>query len=305
MSARRLLFSRPWILALTVLAVSSWAAAAPTDVLDDCAAGSPHVGIRELATACPQVDLTLQFLGLDQLLFGDWRARLTSHDLDDLSNLVQRYNQSQRHASPAMATLAPILESLRQQQKPVTKSWWDAARDWFRDWLGHSNSALAKWLNEWLEQLDIPAHTLDGVIYFFMGLIVIAAIVVVAREIRVGARARHGDSRNAAAPAPNVAATGLFAGAKPLTGVRELLRSLVDRLLATGRLASAGGLTHRELVERSLFDSEQQRQVFAGIASEAESLLYGPERSAPQDAPAAAIEGHALLQQLSDLRNAP
>lgn len=304
MSACRLACRGRWRLALAALAVANWlAAAAPADVFDDCAAGPPHVGIRELAAACPQVEPALQSLGLDRLLFDGWRERLNSHDLDDLSNLVRRYSDSQRHASPDLAPLAPILQSLRQQQIPVSKSWWDAARAWLRDWLRHSDSALAKWLNEWLEHLDVSEHALDAAIYFLMALIVIAAIVVVVREVRLSTRARRAGSRSAAAPGPELPAAGPFGGTEQLMGVRELLRSLIDRLLATGRLASAGGLTHRELIVRSLFDSEKQRNVFADVAGEAESALYGPERLA-EDLPDIAIEGRALLAQLSDRKEA-
>lgn len=237
MSGRRFVVSRGWILALTALAVSNWLAAAPTDELDKCASGPEHVGMKQLSAACPQVESTLQFLGLDQLLFGDWRERLSSRDLNDLAFLEQRYDPSQRRASPAIAALAPILQSLQQQQKSVAKSWWDAARDWFRNWLRYSNSALAKWLNEWLEKLNVSDHALDGVIYCLMGLIVIAAVVVVVREIRLGARARRDSGRGANASGPELPAIRMANRPAPLHGVRELLRVLVERLLATGRLA--------------------------------------------------------------------
>lgn len=303
-AARRLGRRGRWPLGLAAFAVSNWLVAAPADVLDDCAAGPPHVGIRELAAACPQVEPTLQSLGLDRLLFGGWHERLSSRDLDDLSNLVRRYSDSQRHASPNLTPLAPILESLRQQQIPISKSWWDAARAWFRDWLRHSDSTLARWLNEWLEHLDMSEHALDGAIYSLMALIVIAAIVVVVREVRLGTRARRAGGRSAVAPGPELQPAGLSGGTEQLTGVRELLRSLIERLLATGRLASAGGLTHRELVVRSLFDSEKQRNVFAHVASAAESALYSPAREA-EELPDMAIDGHALLAQLSDRKEAP
>jgi hypothetical protein len=303
-SASRLACRRAWILAAAALIASNGLAAAPTDVLEACAAGSPHVGIRDLVSACPQVEQTLQSLGLDRVLYDGWRQRLTSHGLDDLSNIVRRYSESQRRDSPDIAPLAQILQSLKQQQTAAIKSWWDAAKDRLRDWLRHSNSALAKWLNEWLEHLDVSGHALDRLIYFLMALIVIAAIVVIAREIRVGGRARRAAQRSTAA-APDLRATGLSVRARQLAGVRELLQLLIERLLATGRLAAAGSLTHRELVVRSVFDSDKQRNVFAGIASEAESILYGPEGSAPEDLPDIAREGRALLAQLSDRKEAP
>jgi hypothetical protein len=303
-SASRLVGGGTWILAVAALIVSNGLAAAPTDVLEACAAGSPHVGIRELVSACPQIEQTLQSLGLDGVLYEGWRERLTSHGLDDLSNIVRRYSETQRRDSPDIAPLAQILQSLKQQQTPAIKSWWDAAKDWLRDWLTHSNSAFAKWLNEWLDHLDVSGHALDKVIYFLMALIVIAAIVVVAREIRVGGRSRPRAQRTTA-PEPDLRATGLSVQARQLAGVRELLRLLIERLLATGRLAAAGSLTHRELVVRSVFDSGEQRNVFAVIASQAESMLYGPERSALEDLPHIAREGHALLAQLSDRKEAP
>jgi hypothetical protein len=285
------------------LAVSNWVAAAPTDVFDECAADKiAHVGIKELAAACPRVEETIKSLGLDHLLYDGWRERLNSYGLSDLSQLVQRYSDSPRRSAPDIESLQPILQSM--QLRMQDESWWDGAKRKIRNWLKTSNSALAKWLNDWFEHIDVSEHALDTAIYAVMVLLVLAAAIVLAREIRIsGLRRRSKEVTLASTRIGSPTEAPSFEGPH-LGGVRGLLQSLIDRLQSTGRLATARSLTHRELVLRSAFDTDNQRDVFARIAAKAESLLYGPTVIAQDDAQAISDQGRALLAQLSDRKEA-
>jgi hypothetical protein len=280
------------------LATPDWVAAAPTDVFDECAAAKiPRVGIKELAAACPRVEETIKSLGLDRLLYDGWRERLNSYGLADLSQLVQRYSDSRRQSAPNIDSLQPILQSM--QPRMQDESWWDGAKRKLRNWLKTSNSVLARWLNDWLEHIDVSEHALDTAIYAVMALLVLAAAIVLAREIRISGLRRRSKELTAAGARAGSSAEAPSSGGLYLGGVRGLFQLLIDRLQSTGRLSTAGSLTHRELVLRSAFDTDNQRDVFARVAAKAESLLYGPTAIAQDDAQAISDQGRALLAQLS------
>jgi hypothetical protein len=304
---------------LGALLVSTWIAAAPVDVLNECAASATAKatavaavaartsGIKDLGALCPQLEQTLETLGLESILYDGWREQLNSRALLDLTGLVQRYSESQRRAAPNTASLPPILQALTRQQTPAVKSRWDALKSWFQAWLAHNNSALARWLNQWLEQAEISGTALNAAIYCLMVLAVIAATIVVVREFRASGFTRR---RGAALKAtPDVIAdtpvTAIAAQSFTAVGVRELLQSLINRLLQTGRLKIGRSLTHRELIARGAFDSEAQRIAFAGVARTAESLLYGSQGAAPETLDQVTRDGQALLMQLSSSAGAP
>jgi hypothetical protein len=139
-------------------------------------------------------------------------------------------------------------------------------------------------------------------------LVVLAAIVVIIRELgaagmarRLGAATRTRGARRGRSQRP--ASAGEAASA--LSGVAELLHALVQRLLQSGRLKAERSLTHRELIARSAFDNEAQRTAFAGVARTAESLLYGSQGTAPEVLEQVTHQGRALLLQLSNSTSAP
>jgi hypothetical protein len=296
--------SARWFFAALLFALSQGLSAAPTDVLDNCAENAAaRVGVEKLTKLCPQVEQSIVLFGLDPLLFDGWRDRLNVHVLGDLSKLVQRYSEPQRHAAPGIDSLRPILKTL--QPKTMPKTWWQSVRQWFRNWLKESDSGLAKWLNRWLDQFDLSEHSLDGAIYALMAVLVIAAVIVVVREIRLSGFARRAREMGAAANESSLPLEAPAPGGRGLLGVRAVLQSLIDRLQATGRLPAAASLTHRELVSRSRFDNEQQRKTFAMLAATAESMLYGQANSAAIDSQDLAGRGRELLTQLSVRDQAP
>jgi hypothetical protein len=289
--------------------------AAPLDVLRDCSATVSAVltGLRDLNAACPQLGAALAQLGLDKILYAGWQDKLTAHGLQDAAELAQRYSGSERHLSLDSGVLRGILESYNSQPQPRV-SWWRSLEDWFKDWLAHSNSALANLLNRfwdrWLSHVEVPPSFLKVFAYVLTALVVLAGIVVLIRELNAVGRARRGDA--AAGKKVRDVGYGLDTagdGSPIGSGVAELLRALVQRLLQSGRLQEERSLTHRELIARSAFDSEAQRGVFASVARTAESVLYGPldgpQAAAPQELEQVTRQGRALLIQLSNSAGAP
>jgi hypothetical protein len=296
-------------LALTFagLFASAALAAAPLDVVRECAAAaSPTVsGLKNLNAVCPQLDAALTALGLNEILYDGWQEKVTAHALQDAAVLAERYSKSKPQRSLDQGVLRGILESFKTQQEPP-HSWWHALQDWFRRWLAHSNSSLANWLNQfwdrWLSHAELSPSFLKGFTYALTALAVMAAIVVIIRELKAAGMARRlgGVPRTRGARRGASARLASAAEAAPaVSSVAELLRALVQRLLQSGRLKAERSLTHRELIARSAFDSEAQRIVFAGVARTAESLLYGSQGAAPEVLQQVTRQGQALLRQLS------
>jgi hypothetical protein len=302
-------------LGLTIagLFASATLAAAPLDVVRECAAAaSPTVsGLKNLNAVCPQLDAALTALGLDEVLYEGWRDKVNAHALQDAVILAVRYSDSKPQRSLDEGVLRGILGSFKTQQQPP-HSWWQALQGWFRRWLAHSNSSLAGWLNRfwdrWLSHVEVSPSLLKVFAYGLTVLVVVAAIVVIIRELNAAGLARRlgGVTRTRAARRGASLSSGSGAEFAPAaSGVAGLLRALVQKLLQSGRLKVERSLTHRELIARSAFDSEAQRSAFAGVARTAESLLYGPHGAAPDVLEQVTRRGQALLLQLSNSTGPP
>ena len=294
------------------LLISGWLAAAPLDVVRKCAdSASPVVnGVKALEAVCPGLQDALAEAGFDKILIEGWQEKMNAHALADLSGLAQYYGRSQWHA-PDTASLSKALESL-QEQAPKNSSWWQSLKTWVKNWLARSDSALASWLNRlldrWSASTDVSVTFLKIVTYCLTALVVIAAVVIVVREIRaagVGRRARRragAESSNTVAPEANPE-PGLVAGGGATDALAVLLRTLVRRLLQLGRLRADRSLTHRELVLRSVFESEEQRAAFAAVAFGAEANFYGPSDRSAASSEEVKRRGEVLLAQLAQSKS--
>jgi hypothetical protein len=293
--------------AIGALLVSTWIVAAPLDTLRDCAAiASPGLsGIKQFAAACPDLPDALAALGLDDVLFDGWRERLSVFALRDLTGLTEQYSGPMRTA-PSAAALPEILAALKQEQTPKPESLWNSLKSWWKQWLAKRDSALSRIMNRWLDEwttLQPSMSLVRGIIYGLGVLIVAAALVVVLRELLAAGVLRRRAAEVVGRPRRVV--PGASAAIESLRNSAadtpvELLRLLVKRLSQTGRLESEASLTHRELVARSVLDSDLQRAALAGVAWSAESILYGPKSAAREPWGAVVEKGRSLLAQLSD-----
>jgi len=300
------------VLALAGLLASSGIAAAPIDVLRQCAAtASPGAsGVQALRATCPELSDALEALRLDESLYGDWQHKLTPGALHDVVQLLGYYSGSKLHA-PDTSVLPGILASLKDPQAPTGESWWQSLKTRLKQWLAQSDSSLASWLNRvldrWSTQVDLSVTLLRMVAYALTVLVAIAAIIVIVRELQAAGIGRRARRAAYATPAAADRSKSQFDLSPALPsgadGLAALLRALVDRLLQSGRLKAERSLTHRELIVRSAFESDEQRAAFAGVAYGAESNFYGPRGAAGKSWDEAERRGQALLAQLNDSKN--
>jgi hypothetical protein len=289
----------------------SWLAAAPLDLVRKCAdSARPTLsGVKALEAVCPGLQGALDRTGFDKILIEGWQEKINARALAELGGLAERYSGSS-WAAPGTASLPKALESL-QEQAPKISSWWQSFKTWLKNWLSRSDSALASWLNRlldrWSAQTDVSVTFLKIVTYCLTALVVIAAVVIVIREIRalrVGRRAGNvpwAKSSNLIARESDFNPQLVPESASDPLAV--LLRALVKKLLQLGRLRADRSLTHRELVVRSVFESEEQRAAFAAVAHGAESNFYGPRERTPDSSDAVKRRGEALLVQLAQLKS--
>jgi hypothetical protein len=297
------------LLALGGLLAPTCLAAAPLDVVRECAAAaSPSSsGLKDLGAACPQLQAAIGTLGLDEILYEGWQDKLNIHALQDAVVLAERYSGSKWHGAPDTAELPAILQSLKDRQAPQGVSWWRSFKNWLKQWLDHSDSSIAKGLkhllDNWLARAEVSSGVMEVFIYVVTIFAAIGALVVIVRELEAaGIGRRFGRMRPAIGADQNVSKHTLQAdegSAADLSSPAGVLRALVLRLLQSGRLASERSLTHRELIARSSFDSEAQKTAFAGVARTAEAILYGSEAAAPDFLEQVTRRGRELLQQLS------
>jgi hypothetical protein len=297
--------------ALGSLVAATCFAGAPLETVRDCATtASPTLsGLKDLGAVCPDLGAALGALGLDEILYEGWQDKLTAHALHDLIDLNQRYSGSR--GVPDTTAVPGILRSLKDEQAPQVVSWWHSFKNWIKEWLEHSDSSIAKWIRHLLDGVLGAANVSPGVLQAFVYIVTIltalAAIVVIVRElIAAGVVSRFRKSRFAINSAENSARPSLVGESSAYEATPAgVLRALVRRLLQTGRLKTERSLTHRELIARTSFDSEEQKAVFAQVAGAAESILYGSQPAAPEIVETVTRQGRELLQQLSITPGAP
>jgi hypothetical protein len=283
--------------------LASAATAAPVDVIKECAsnASATLTGLDKLAGVCPDLESAITSTGLDRLLAPGWRERLSAAQLHDLAVITDRYAATNLRAVPGTESLGAILRGLKPAA-PADKSWWESFKEWWRDWLARSDSALAKWLRDMSGRVHVSQGTLAILAYCLAAIIGVLVLILGFREFQIWNERRKVASghrrpeRQAGNPAVVLAAPDQPNSDEERLG--RVLRALVVRLLETGRLNAERSLTHRELVSRSRFDEDGQRGDFAGVAAVAEALVYGPRGAVQSALPRAIERGESLLARI-------
>lgn len=295
--------------ALSSLVATACFAGVPLDTLRDCTTtASPALkGLKDLGAACPELQAALGTLGLDKILYEGWQDKLNVYALQDLIDLSERYSGPKWHGAPDTSAVPGILQALKDEQAPQVVSWWHSFKNWIKDWIEHSDSAIAKWIKHFFESVldttKVSPVVLRAFVYIVTILTGLAAVIVIVREFKaagVGGRLRRIraalDSTQNSSKGPPAEEGGRADENTPA----GLLRALVKQLLQTGRLTVERSLTHRELIAKTSFDSDAQKATFANVARTAETILYGSQPAAPEFVEIVTRQGRELLRQLSE-----
>jgi len=256
------------------------------EVVRDCAqrAKPDLVGMDALRADCPTLAKAIEDLGLAAHLDENWKKRVTARALSDWSALAERYD---RAAAPVpsqdSSRLQTIARLLRPPEPPPT--WWERLKTWIRNWLDPEHGQWPAWLR-WPTQWR-PGN---GLLYSLAALVLIAALVVIAIELRAAGVIGTGRRRRTLAKRP---ATNTYTAPEPLADPmllqeiggplrpERLLRLLVTALTKSHRLERDRDLTCRELITAAQFDTPAQREIFSTVALLAEQTLYDDPSRAP------------------------
>jgi hypothetical protein len=274
---------------LLAIAPAAWSQAAGQDersaleIIDQCSESTDEetIGLTAFEEECPGVTRALEQSGYLSLLSTASREELDSYDLSDLLLVDSWYDD----AAPAdrdvdVATLRPILDSLRAQESERPPGWFERFKRWLRSMLEpQGGSSSDNWLSRWLQDKKIPGLVAEGIVYVALATLLGLTIFVVVNELRAAGLFRRRKTH------PDEFAGGIVAAAEDaaadfdtLAADRKasmLLRMLVATLISSGRLRTERSLTHRELCARARFDDARQRESFQRVAALAERTVYG------------------------------
>jgi hypothetical protein len=259
---------------------------AARQVIRECAqrAKPDLVGMDALRPECPTLATAIDDLGLAAHLPQDWKKQVTADALADWSALADRYEGSTAPLRlPDSSRLQTIARFL--QPPPEPPNWWERFKTWVGSWFDPERGRWPDWLR-WPSQWR-PGN---AILYGVVSLVLIAAAIVIAIELRAAGVFGGGRRRRAS---PRRAATATPANSphwQEPEGIDELveqlrpehmLRALVAALTKSHRLEHDRDLTCRELITAARFDTTAQREIFARVALLAEQMLYGDPRRAP------------------------
>lgn len=272
-------------------------------------AGANLNGLTALRAACPGIDRAVTGLGVAGLLPAGWDKRVSAAALGDLDALVRRYAGRPASTPPAPADLRAIALRLRQPgSTPSSSPLWHRIEAWLRRRLA-ALSGLLRWLHV------RPGGSLGPgarrALFACAGVLTLLGLAaLVLTELRAAgllgpgrhARADTRHRRRATRESIPGAARENAADADPphaLDSPASALRLLLEALRRSRRIERDGNLTCREILAHAVFDTRDQREGFATIASLAERELFGPDGArirVPDDLRAAL---RALYTQLS------
>lgn len=265
-----------------------------------------------LADVCAPLAEEIESGAWGSVLGSTGAEELSARPFEELVEVIAHYEEQPGDADLAVAELASVVESLRPFEPVAELSMWERLRNWLRERLGFDDASGGGGLFAWLRTLSIPEQWIRTIVYVLGITVVIAALVVVANELRVngvfdgGAGPRD---RRRSGPAP------AWATRAPLTleGVRRappgkqpglLLRMLVERLHGRYGDAVRASLTHRELAAAAGSLGVRHRDELDAVVSAAERVTFAGWRPGPGDVDAVLSQGEAVLEELEAERDA-
>lgn len=233
-------------------------------------------GADAVRKACPGIDQAALSLGVGSVLPSDWDQKTRATECGDLDALAQRYAGRPSSTLPVLSDLRAIALGLEQPHPPDSSSTlWDHVKSWLRRRLAPLGGLL-KWFRR------LPGGSAGPAFRALLGagaLILLGVAAIILTELRAagvfdpGRRRRHA-ARTRVVMAEPGADTDIDA-THALDSPASALRLLIEALRRSRRIERDGNLTCREVLARAVFDTQGQREEFAGIALLAERELFG------------------------------
>jgi hypothetical protein len=262
----------------------------------------------KLETVCPALVEAVTASDFGRLLPDDWHDVISSVRLADLRVALAASRESPAARRLSTDTLRPVLARLDEEQSKSRPSQWERFKRWVRS-LFERQEQLQKgggWFSRLLRNIDFSPSTTRILNYSLLALLIGAAIAIVVIELRAAGKFTRaggtgpGKRRTGAAGAADAGLTLADVAGAPLPERPTLLiRLLVERCVATGRLNERRSFTHRELERAAKFDAESDRNSFSQVLSAAEAVRFAGRAPDAEALDRAVRDGQALLTRLT------
>ena len=280
------------------------------DALDRCVSRldpQTDIGYDRIAARCPNLASQVDRAPWSVWLPADWKA--TGHDLSAASlralrSLINRELQTRPGAQVAqVASLQPILRRLDLQVDH--QGAWARFKEWLRDaFTPREEDSHDGWFSRLLGTVSVSDAVARLISWTCLGVVVVLAAAVVANELRVAGVFTRRRSRGVLRrrPAPTAAPRSIDwedvqsapAGERP----RLLLQLIATRLVASGSLPPAEGLTVRELVRVAQLPNSADRELLVDIALAAERVRFSGDQVPTDSIEVVLAHGRTLLEHL-------
>ena len=280
------------------------------DALNQCVARlDPQIdiGYDRIAVRCPDLTSQLDHAPWSAWLPADWKASgndLSAASLRDLRSLITRELQTRPGARTAqVASLKPILGQLDLQTE--NQGAWARFNAWLRDaFTPGEQDPREGWLSRLFGLVSVSDTVARLISWACLGVVVVLATAIVANELRVAGvfTRRRSLGKGARRGAPMTAARSIewedVQSAPAGERARLLLQLIAARLVASGGLPPAEGLTVRELVRVAQLPNSGDRDLLVDIALAAERVRFSADPVPTDSIEVALAHGRTLLDHL-------
>jgi hypothetical protein len=278
--------------------------------LDRCVARldpQTDIGYDRIAARCPDLGSQLDRAPWSAWLPADWKASgndLSAASLRDLRSLITRELQTRPGAqAPQLASLQPILRQLDLQAED--QGAWSRFKGWLRAvFAPREQDPHDGWLARLFGAVSVSDAVARLISWACLGVVVVLAAAIVANELRVAGvfNRRRALGKAAGRAAPTAVPPSInwedVQSALPGERPRLLLQLIAARLVASGSLPPAEGLTVRELVRVAQLPSSGDHELLVDIALAAERVRFSGDQVPTDSIEVALAHGRTLLEHL-------
>jgi hypothetical protein len=265
-----------------------------------------------ISSACPDLVAEIEASQWQELLAPGWQEQMSSRDLPELDFFVSFYSdRASADEVMSLASLDPIVAGLGgDAQQEDSESLWERFINWFGDLLSGGTEYSPNWLSEWLSNIEVSATLIEVVFWVSSALIIVAAVVVIVREVRA---ARGGRPAGSFKDAQSGQIDDVRIDGRPLTladlenASRSdkpsiLLRLLLQQLEAVGLATHSPARTHRDVRAMAEQIGRGQVDIIARVSESAERIRFGDEEQPSPEIGEVVSAGITVLDELKAAR---